>query len=445
MTDRPTNPTDRPGLRPAAPVRASEGTPDRTDHRPTTTPAPTARPAKQPTVVGRFRRWRASRAATANGRKAATPTTDPAAVARLTAAIRPTTRPAPVESPHDIAPVPGWMRFLGVWVDRTFGAIPLAAPLIVSGDYTMRVFTAAPINAHPAVALAATCALEGGVWKLSRLYEKTLVAGDSTIALRAGIGGYLALISGLIYWHATRGNTGTPGSTLPAVGVAVMSALGVYIWSRTARWARRRELHAMGRVDTQAPKFAALAWVLCPVETPQALRHAVKYRIPAPVQAVESLRLFKASGRPAVWPPVADQPTADQSAPTAPADRAPTAPTVAAPTAPTTPVAPRPRQADQPTAPRPTNGSRPTTPVADQSAHTPAAVQNAADLRRRYGTRTDLKLGTIRSDTGWSFDRANPAFKAYLAGADRSVRPDRPAGDPDDDPTDPRRLAAAAN
>jgi hypothetical protein len=466
MTDRPTDPTDRPELRPAAPVGASVGTPNSADHRPTSntstgrlaawwkrgrpvaaTQAKPTRPAvgvrseparptatnpvgsaQQPTrkAPGRFRQWRTRRAETANGHKAPAVTADQAAA--VLATYRPTGKPSRVvESPDDIAPMPRWMKVLGVWIDRTFGAIPLAAPLIVSGDYTMQVFTAAPINAHPLVALAATCALEGGVWKLSRLYEKTLVAGDSTIALRAGIGVYLALISGLIYWHAgatTSGNRLTAESTLPAVGVAVMSALGVYIWSRTARWARRRELHAMGRVDTQAPKFAAMAWVLCPVETPQALRHAVKYRIPSPVQAVESLRLFKASGRPAVWPPVADRPMS-VGEPTIQPRTVATRPTVAPTVAPT---APRPRVADQ--SPRPAHAAPtgPTVPArpavvpnADRSAHTPAAVRNAADLRRRYGTRTDLKLGTIRSDTGWSFDRADPAFKAYLAGADRSV------------------------
>lgn len=501
MTDRPTNQTDRPALRPAAPEHASVHGHQPTDHRPATRPdQSTTRPARpvgsvdQPTdqteatdpdrqpaaseptdhatkATSRFRQWRQRKTAAAN---AAKKPTDQTAIAAAAAAHRRPATNRPTED-ADVAPVPTWMKWMSVWLDRTFGAMPLIAPLLVSGYYTMRVFTDQPIGAHPLVAFFAATALEGGVWKLSRLYEKTLVAGDSTMALRLGIGGYLALISGLIYWHADQvpeqvrqvvdptGHTGITAlpdgsgvstDALPAIGVAVMSTLGVYIWSRTARWARRRELHEQGRVDAQAPKFSALAWILCPVETPKALRHAVKYRLAGPVEAVADLRLYKSVGRPSVWPPIrlSGESTADRTgrstdAPTRPdaidhADRR----SVGAPTTPrpqsVISVTDRPAASitqSRPTVPasRPQSAinrpavTMPTTPTdapTDRPAFTPAAVRNAGIIRDTYGTRTDLRLGTVRSDLRWSFDRADPALKAYLAGADQPTdQPEEPA------------------
>ncbi len=262
------------------------------------TTAPTHRETGDRDHPGRWRAWRDRRASEANARTEQVARTRAAAVAAASRRDR-TVEPV-AETDADLAPVPRWLRWVGVWADRTIGTIPLAAPLLVSGAYTVQVFTDAPLNAHLGLALLVTTALEGGVWKLARLYEKTLVDGDSTIALRLGIGVYLAIISGLIYWHADVHGA----DWRPALGVAVMSTLGVFIWSRTARWQRRAELRARGRVDRQAPKFAALAWLLTPVETPKALRHAVKYRIESPVDALADRRLFVAAGKPAIWPPL---------------------------------------------------------------------------------------------------------------------------------------------
>jgi hypothetical protein len=494
--DRPTrlrNPFTRPTDRKEAtmPTDApTDRTPtDATDrpHRPTPTTTPTDTTDTE--SVGRLQTWRNRRATAANTRKAEA--TDRAEAARRAAANRPASTPAPTgrhtDHADDIAPVPHALKWIGVWLDRTFGAIPLAAPLIVSGYYTMQVFTGQPLNAHPTVAFAATCALEGGLWKLSRLYEKTLVAGDSTMALRAGIGFYIGIIGGLIYWHADHqakmeGRTELGTDALPAFGVAVMCALGVYIWSRTARWMRRRELYAAGRVDAQAPKFAALAWFLTPLETPKALRHAVKYRIQSPVEAVEDWRLFKSAGKPVVWPPTGRPAPTDPAGPSptdVPADPTPaTAPTVEAtdrpapadqatqhrPTdTPTDPATTRPTGAqvvanrptvtapvDRPATPKATTNrlattadrpaitanipapTRPTTPTrpaadngTDRPAFTPAAVENAATIRAVFGTTDRLKLADVRNhfDPRWSYDKANPAFKAYLAGADLTDRP----------------------
>lgn len=232
-----------------------------------------------------------------------------------TAASRRAARAVTREARNDtIAPIPPWMKIVGVWIDRTFGALPLLAPLIVSGYFTMHVFTDDPVSTPWLVALAITAALEGGVWKLSRIYEATLLEGDSTVGIRVAIGLYLALISGLIYGHAyymARQDALAAGSDTvvvdwtkwaPAAGVAAMSALGVLVWSKQARYMHRKQLRDAGQVDPRAPKFATLAWVLHFPETFGALRHSVKYRIGVPGDAVDDLRLYRAAGKPPIWP-----------------------------------------------------------------------------------------------------------------------------------------------
>ena len=217
---------------------------------------------------------------------------------------------------EQLAPIPHRMRVVGVWLDRTIGTTPLLAPLIVSGYFTVHVFTDAPLSVPLLIALMITAALEGGVWKLSRIYEATLLEGDSTLGIRVAIGLYLALISGMIYGHAyyaawldaQKDPTGNGvvvvdwSKWAPAAGVAMMSALGVLVWSKQARYLHRVELRAAGQIDPRAPKFATLAWVLHTPETFSALRHSVRYRISSPIDATNDLRLYRAAGRPPIWP-----------------------------------------------------------------------------------------------------------------------------------------------
>ena len=215
-----------------------------------------------------------------------------------------------------LAPVPRKMRWLAVWLDRTIGALPLLAPLILSGYFTTHVFygEGQPINIPLGVAILAAGALEGGVWKLVALLSKTMLEGDSTVGLRASLAIYLSVISGLIYWHAdwvARSQGADSGALdgwgwVPAAGAAIFSLLGVRIWMHSARFQYRVALREAGRVDKQAPKFAFLAWILTPVETPKALRHAVRYRIESPIEAVEDRRLWVAADKPRVWPVLED-------------------------------------------------------------------------------------------------------------------------------------------
>lgn len=214
----------------------------------------------------------------------------------------------------EIAPVPHWMRVIGVWFDRTFGSVPLIAPLVVSGYFTMQAGTSAPLNMHWAIALAFTLGLEGAVWYLARIYEKTRIEGDSTVGLRLGMLGIVALISSVIAGHEYWKATGTTQltmlgfdvtSTISSVAaVALMALVGVFVWAKRAAFKHRVKLRQQGLIDARAPKFSAMSWLLCPWETAWALKHATRYRISSPIVAVEDRRLWKMSGKPKVWPAV---------------------------------------------------------------------------------------------------------------------------------------------
>lgn len=251
---------------------------------------------------GLITRWRTHRE---TKRQTKTETTRRAAqtAAAYTARIRQTahtTRTETVQTQTDTtAPIPTWMTWIGVWLDRTLGSLPLLAPLMVSGWYTFHVGTQALDLPWP-IALTLTLALEGGVWKLARIYEETLVAGDSTMALRLGLGAYIGATGGLIFWHAHTSDT----NPTPAAVVSAMSLAGLYIWARTARWARRAQLRARGLVDAQLVKFSAASWLLTPVANFGAMRHAVKYRITSPMDALIDRRAWKAAGKPKLWTPV---------------------------------------------------------------------------------------------------------------------------------------------
>jgi hypothetical protein len=313
---------------------------------------------KRPSVRQRFGEWRASRAMTAQENAEAARLAEhrkeeqrnmernkAARAAALSRAAsgneRGTTRD------ENLAPVPRPMRWFGVWADRTVGALPLLAPLILSGYFTTHVFhgTGQPINIPIGFALIAAAALEGGVWKLVALLSKTMLEGDSTIGLRVSLSIYLGVISGLIYWHAdwvARAAGAENGAAhdwawVPAAGAALFSLLGVRIWMHSARYQYRVALRDAGRVDKQAPKFAFLAWILTPMETPKALRHAVRYRIESPIEAVEDRRLWVVSGKPKVWPVLKDADSSEDAQRSQPPVHVPSRTS-----APSVPSAPRP-------------------------------------------------------------------------------------------------------
>jgi hypothetical protein len=229
------------------------------------------------------------------------------------------------QSDDSLAPVPTWMRIFGVWIHRVFGSLPLVAPLVVSGYFTCKVFVDEPLNAHLAVALIVTLALEGGLYKLVTLESRTLLEGDSTIAIRVWIGIWITMIGSLIFAHAvileatkqglnfdTIDQVNLGWSWIPAAGSAAFSVLGVAIYRREARFQHRVALRAKGRVDKQAPKFSLLSWLLLPWETFWAFRHAIRFRLDRPLDAINDYRYWKAAGKPKLWPDPAELITAGE-------------------------------------------------------------------------------------------------------------------------------------
>lgn len=106
----------------------------------------------------------------------------------------------------------------------------------------------------------ASCA-EGGAAYLMDLYDKHLLAGDSTWMLRIAMIAYVSASAGVIHWW-----TGHRG--LPAViswVLAGMSASAMFLWSRGARWRRRDQMRAAGLIDPAMPRMSAQARLLHPL------------------------------------------------------------------------------------------------------------------------------------------------------------------------------------
>jgi len=96
-------------------------------------------------------------------------------------------------------------------------------------------------------------------------------------------------------------------------------------------------------------------------------------------------------------------------------DRTPTARKSTAPPKPSPTKRATPRQV----APTPEVVAPASTGAVD--GHSPAAVANAAELRRRYPNSLPDADNPIRQATGWSLDRVKKARDAYAAGADRQT------------------------
>lgn len=222
-----------------------------------------------------------------------------------------------VPDEQDIAPIPLGLRKCGIWVDRSVGGAQMLAPFVVSGFFTIQTGMDEPLGMDLGIAVAFTFGLEGSLWYINRLREKFRLEGDSTFSLAAASAFIICLIAGLIGGHAIWKATGSvplnvavPGmgsqvplsDVVPALAVALMSAIGTFVWSKRDTFRHRAKLRAQGRIDAAAPKFAVASWIFCPWETVWSLRHAVKYRLSSPLVAVEDWRLWKMSEKPKVWP-----------------------------------------------------------------------------------------------------------------------------------------------
>lgn len=130
--------------------------------------------------------------------------------------------------------------------------------------------------------IAVASCVEGGAAYLMDLYDKHLMARDSTWLLRVGMAAYVVASAGLLHWWLAYRH-------LPALVswvLAGMSGLALFLWSRGSRWANRVEMRRAGHLDPAMPKLPAVAKLLHPwrslvtlwltswepVETPEAAR-----------------------------------------------------------------------------------------------------------------------------------------------------------------------------
>lgn len=101
---------------------------------------------------------------------------------------------------------------------------------------------------------------EGGAAYLMDLYDKHLLARDSTWMLRLSMAGYVAVSAAGIHWWAN--TRGLP--TIMSWLFAAMSASALFLWSRGSRWKHREEMRAANQIDSALPRLPISAKVLHP-------------------------------------------------------------------------------------------------------------------------------------------------------------------------------------
>jgi hypothetical protein len=178
-----------------------------------------------------------------------------------------------------------------------YARLVLFAPLAVAGWFQAHAIHDL-LTPNWAVAVAFTASWEGAAAYVAQLYRRALLRGDSTIVLRLGMFVYAAGSYALL----TQELRGHEAWLAHAIGVLTLS--GIFLWSRHARDQHRDRLVELGLVDAQAPKMAALRWILCPIETPKAFRFGVRFsrsRL-GPEVVLSEYRLWSVVGRPKQWP-----------------------------------------------------------------------------------------------------------------------------------------------
>lgn len=222
----------------------------------------------------------------------------------------------------EVAPIPLWMAKAQVWGERIGGTLLKLSPLIASGYFTYEVGTEAPLKMNAFVAIFLVGGLEGSLWYLNRLREKFKLENDSTASISAVIFGIISLIFSLLSGHAIWKSAGAepimitlPGfkddltgklhqvpldQLVPGVAIALMSAIGVFIWAKEATYKHRAKLRELGQIDPRAPRISAGAWLFTVWESFWAMRHSFKYRITH--SPTDDWRHWKAAGKPKIWP-----------------------------------------------------------------------------------------------------------------------------------------------
>lgn len=109
------------------------------------------------------------------------------------------------------------------------------------------------------IAVAAT--FEGGAAHLMALYEKHLLAGDSTWLLRLAMVVYVGASAAALHWWAS--SRGLP--VILSWLLAAMSAAALFLWSRESRWKHRSQMRSAGQIDAALPRLSVSAKALHPI------------------------------------------------------------------------------------------------------------------------------------------------------------------------------------
>ncbi|MET9019238.1 DUF2637 domain-containing protein [Actinopolymorpha sp. NPDC004070] len=99
---------------------------------------------------------------------------------------------------------------------------------------------------------------------------RATLAGDAGGVDRLLVWVYAALSAGLNIWHAD-----SIGGLPAAVFYGAASLSAALVWERTLRAVRRRELRTLGAIDSPAPRYRALRWLLHFTETWGAWTYAI--------------------------------------------------------------------------------------------------------------------------------------------------------------------------
>ena len=108
--------------------------------------------------------------------------------------------------------------------------------------------------------LAVAACAEGGAAHLMSLYERHLLARDSTGLLRLGMCAYVAGSAWLIHWWLTAHHL--PGEI--AYALAAMTGSSIFLWSRSSRWRHRVAMRDAGQLDPALPRLPLAAKVMHP-------------------------------------------------------------------------------------------------------------------------------------------------------------------------------------
>lgn len=109
--------------------------------------------------------------------------------------------------------------------------------------------------------VAVASGAEGGAAYLMDLYDKHLLARDSTWMLKLGMLTYVGMSAAAIHWWADHRQLPQLLSWL----LAFMSASALFLWSRGSRWRNREAMRAAGQLDQALPRLATSAKALHPI------------------------------------------------------------------------------------------------------------------------------------------------------------------------------------